>query len=285
VIERVDKSAAKPSTSRELISPNQLGQIPTFWTLESRSLDSLGTISRDLGRELSLNEFLLALAPDVTQLQFSPILPDAHDSPRSVRASHSPEHVEFSRNHRQTATKWVLRTAEDGKSIDLRHMASRERLQLILETIQKRQQIGRFAVGLRSSMRIDMDSAMISGDDPSIVAITTRMGSVLQPGSDLLKTWHAIREACVKLIADGPPEPVATAYQMALIFYDMLEDPNSPQLQGTAWVWRNQVSEFREILDGLGIEQNLPTDIGEIINRETVFNATSFWRDWGRASG
>jgi len=78
VVERVETSSEKPTTTRELVSPEQLANIPEFWTIESRSVDSLGTISRDLGRELSLNEFLLALAPDVTQLRYSPLIPDAH---------------------------------------------------------------------------------------------------------------------------------------------------------------------------------------------------------------
>ena len=78
VVERVETSSEKPTTTRELVSPEQLANIPEFSTLESRSVDSLGTISRDLGRELSLNEFLLALAPDVTQLRYSPLIPDAH---------------------------------------------------------------------------------------------------------------------------------------------------------------------------------------------------------------
>ena len=61
-----------------------------FWTLESRSVDSLSLISRDLGSELSLNQFLSALAPDLKQFQYSPLLPEAHEHRDEVGKSHTP---------------------------------------------------------------------------------------------------------------------------------------------------------------------------------------------------
>ena len=78
VKEEILATESKTGTARSMLSPSNLRQLPAFWTVESRLVDSLGVISRDLGHELSLNQFLLALAPDVKQLQYSPLLPDAH---------------------------------------------------------------------------------------------------------------------------------------------------------------------------------------------------------------
>ena len=67
VVEEIDIDVDKNSikTNRNLVSQNELGKMKIFWTIESRLSDYLGYISRDLGRELSLNNFLGALAPEL----------------------------------------------------------------------------------------------------------------------------------------------------------------------------------------------------------------------------
>ena len=50
VIESVEGTWDKPITKRYLTSPREIKKMPEFWTVESRLVDSLGTISRDLGR-------------------------------------------------------------------------------------------------------------------------------------------------------------------------------------------------------------------------------------------
>jgi molecular chaperone HtpG len=88
---------------RKLVTFAELSGMHNFWTLESRLMDSLGIISRDLGKELSLGEFLHALAPDLQQQKYSPIISDAHLFRDELIESYHPVSVEFSRNNQQTA--------------------------------------------------------------------------------------------------------------------------------------------------------------------------------------
>jgi molecular chaperone HtpG len=77
VRESVKTQADKTITSRTLLSQQALEGVDTFWTIESRLVDYLGIISRDMGRELSLNDFLSTLAPDFRDPRIHTILPDA----------------------------------------------------------------------------------------------------------------------------------------------------------------------------------------------------------------
>src|SRR5262249_43332100 len=67
VVERLIDDPPPPRAGRDLCNLESLQTMQMFWSVESRLVDSLGTISRDLGRELSLHEFTTTLAPDRAQ--------------------------------------------------------------------------------------------------------------------------------------------------------------------------------------------------------------------------
>jgi molecular chaperone HtpG len=279
VIERVDADAAKPTANRELISPNELREVPFFWTLESRAVDSLGTISLDLGRELSLNQFLLALAPDVTQLlRYTPILPDAHRSQAAVWEFHSPERVEFSRLHQQTAIRWTRTTCPSECSIDVPALTTKKAFEAFIAIIRQEQR--RFQQGL--NLRIAIEKAPFAGDDLSVMAVSSRMGTVLREDSGLLNDWLTIRSGVVQLAESASTVDLLCAVRIANAFADALSWGRQRQDgQGPA-LWRDLIAEFRSILARLKIPDDLPVDLRARISTLVVFDATSFWRDWDR---
>jgi molecular chaperone HtpG len=282
VIERVETSGDERKSSRTLISPHELRSVPFFWTLESRSVDSLGTISMDLGRELSLNEFLLALAPDVTQLlQYSPMIPDAHRSKEAIRSSHRPDQVEFSRKHQLTAIRWEQKLQGREFGIDLNTTLSRARLDSLAPYI--REVAERTPMGLRLS--IDVEVARLSGDDPEVMAVSSRTGAVLQDGSILHQTWATIRTGLLRLAEQAPPTEVVCALSIANAFSSALAWRRERQDQFGSALWRERISEFKSILANLKIAEDLPGDLRDRVTRLVVFDATSFWRDWDRMSG
>jgi molecular chaperone HtpG len=279
VIERVDTDAGKPTASRELISPNVLKGVPFFWTLESRAVDSLGTISLDLGRELSLNQFLLALAPDETQLlRYTPILPDAHRSQGAVRESHSPERVEFSRQHQQTAIKWTQKTRPGECSIDFETLMTKEAFEALIAVA--RQEQARYPHGL--NVRVAIEKAPFEGDDPSVMAVSSRMGTVLRGDGGLLQDWLTIRCAVVKLAAAGSLPDLMCSMRIANAFADALTWGRQRNEGVAPVMWRELISQFRSILANLEIPEDLPSDLRARITNVVVFDATSFWRDWDR---
>jgi molecular chaperone HtpG len=279
VIERIDAAAGKPTATRALISPNELQEVPFFWTLESRAVDSLGTISLDLGRELSLNQFLLALAPDVTQLlQYTPILPDAHRSQAAVWNCHSPERIEFSRQHQQTAIKWMRKTVPSECELNMETLMSKPRLDALIALIRRTEQ--RHPHGL--NLRIAIEKAPFSGDDPSVMAVSSRMGTVLQADSGLLQDWLTIRSGMVQLAAASALEDLMCALRIANAFAESLTWGRQGHEGSGPVIWRESISQFKSILANLQIPEELPGDLRVRITSLVVFDATSFWRDWDR---
>lgn len=130
VIESTDHNK-KNSSERKLVSFEELANTTHFWTIESRLVDSLGIISRDLGRELSLNEFLNALAPDLSELRYSPIVLDAHLFSEELLAAYHPVAVEFSRRHQQTVIQW-----ETGGIKNIDHRQHFEEDQMFAEQVE-----------------------------------------------------------------------------------------------------------------------------------------------------
>jgi hypothetical protein len=280
VIERVENVGGKPITNRKLVSPLELHGIQAFWTIESRSVDSLGLISLDLGRELSLNEFLIALAPDIKQLRYSPILPDAQWSRSAVRASHCPARIEFSREHQQTAIEWVLRKGPSETELDLRAIIPKKIFNQLVEMFNKDDRVrSRWRSG-KFGFQFPLETAAISGDDEKIVGICSRMGAFLNPGSNLLRTWQTIRKAMVKLVETGSIDKLFTAATVANAFNqcfsrgEIHEGPNT---------WRQEIASFRAIVNQLEIKEDLPMDLRDLVSPTFIFDATSFWRKWNRA--
>jgi molecular chaperone HtpG len=279
VIERVDSQGDKRQTSRTLISPNVLCNIPFFWTIESRSVDSLGTISLDLGRELSLNEFLLALAPDATQLlKYSPIVPEAHRSQRAIRSSHYPISVEFSRHHRQTAIKWIPKQGAVDFSINLHAILEKVKLQALLAIMRQDPD----SVNLASELIIPMDIAEIVGDDNAVMAVASRMGSILKTGSDLGRIWQSIYETFQKLRDCGSPDDILCALHMARSFANIVTAKGANYERRPGSNWRERIGAFAAIRTRVGIREELPSDLRDSTFEGAVFDATSYWRDWDR---
>lgn len=284
VLEEVSSQDQKPITSRKLISPNDLRKVSTFWTIESRSVDSLGIISLDLGRELSLNEFLIALAPDVTQLRYSPLIASAERSTDAIHATHAPERVEFSRVHQQTAIKWSMSSGEEIK-IDIEKLVPRGRYESLLRAARLDQEEISYDERLflqrveGFGFQIEMYSAELSGDDPKVQGVNTRMGPILQPKSALHVAWQTIRTGVTELVKDAEFPEIKTALNVAHAFgFSLSRDDDR---YGIAYsMWRSSIHRFRNLLDERGIKTELPTEIRGLVEGGTVFDATTFWRDW-----
>ena len=199
VIERVSKVAKsrKPRTSRVLISEIELEKAPEFWTVESRLVDSLGLISRDLGRELSLNEFIGVFAPDEQELSYSPIVPDAHQFRLSFALSHAPAHAQFCRKHQRSAIKWVPRDKGSVSSLFLNAFGSFEFNKELEDVMTKNRYLMHTAiVGLRS-----IDVADLVGDDADVLAVKSRSGFVVKSQTIEAVVIHTIKRALVMLMS------------------------------------------------------------------------------------
>jgi hypothetical protein len=276
VIETVDDTR---SCLRSMISNNDADMLLQFWTLEARLLDLLGTISRDLGREVSLNEFLSKLAPELEHFRFSPLMPDAEVFSFSFGTSHHPELVEISRQHQYSAVRW-LRGSDDPSQLCLSLEFLKPDYLEVVEQIyrQKDDDLTGYASRLK---RIDMYAARIRGDAAEKVeAVATALGIILLPGSFAHGFWLNLRERIVTLGQTGEaPDRMADLYLVAAALNHWLlpgGDYSASKAKGR-WsrVWAAVSDDVRRSID-------IPRNADEVIERSTIFSARTYWRDWGK---
>jgi molecular chaperone HtpG len=214
VLERIETRNGSPIVERCLVSPEALEQQSHFWTIESRLVDSLGIISRDLGRELSLNEFLTSLAPEHAELGHSPILPDANLFAEDIKGSHHPDLVQFSRLYQQTAIKWTpgKTTANEAARVALKDETFSA---AVNQELRKLDEHGRSRVPL--SLGSNTAIAEIVGDEPKITIVRTRMGTLLEPKSEVARIWELLKRESHSVRKGKMRAPICSAsgYQLS----------------------------------------------------------------------
>jgi len=287
VIERVNSSGKGETASRAMVSQVELGNEPNFWTVESRLVDSLGTISRDLGRELSLNEFLGVLAPDLTELRYSPIIPDAHLFAQALLRSHKASRVVFSRAHQQTAIQWTPRLpADDNLWIDLNQLCSQSLIRAINRDIAQSNRLQGDAFDafldfneVRSVVCIAIETSEVVGDDDRVQIVTNRIARIIQKGSECEDLWKVFCKTIRCAIAlENAPRLVLQLMQLGERFLTIATKRGAVNDRA----WRELYSKICESLIKHGVPNELPEDLSAISRFES-FDASSYWRDWSKS--
>ncbi len=281
VIERIIKDAdGRTQSARAMISQEDLAKESEIWSVESRLVDSLGTISRDLGKELSLNEFLTTLAPEMRAVPYSPMLPDAHVFKLTLRKSHRADVVRFSRQNQESAVRWIPRSKHD-------HTWSINMSEVLGQTGYS--EFSRQAYALiraHSLSRIDVEVCSIEGDGQAVDCVATRVVPIMRAGSELAQYYGAIHEGVCRCIKNNLPLNVLVKLvAFANLFVEAarggLHDRfrykrNGPEIG----FWRENYHDVSAVLRSLGVTDLLPEDVrlyGESLQR---FDACSYWLDW-----
>lgn len=281
VVETHEKGLRHDGRQRKLVSPEYLSELPDFWTIESRLVDSLGIISRDLGRELSLNEFLTALAPDFDELDFFPLVPDAHQFDEDVKTSHRPVEVRFSRAHQQTAIQWKKSTIADEKEADEPDNAFYRGVRNELFRLAENRRI-RFSVSLNH--KLDFAEAEISGDGDKVSMVRTRILIVARPDSETARVVRALDQGLKVAKRSLSEIAFARVTRLRDLYILFLRSTGSfrEELREIDRIWKDIVRDSEKILTRAGVEvSGIPMTLDDF-DFDTVFDATSYWRDWNR---
>ncbi len=298
VIETIEKAKERPKFQRSLISPESLKLQNVFWTIESRLVDSLGIISRDLGRELSLNEFLASLAPEHTELGHSPILPDANLFIEDIMASHHPALVQFSRKYQQTAMQWALGGAGARDALDAA-LNNGDFLAAFRKESEIR--IGEEEERIPVDVKSEITVAQINGDENDVNTVKTRMGTVIAEGSQVAQIWQLIEKAIAKASERKEAYRCIKCLRMSSYYAHILERgiisqhygrneffegmrlsmKNRGRQVGNDSLWVFLASEVNAILEEYAIDGEIP-ETQEFLLNEKRFNASDYWRDWHR---
>ncbi len=299
----MESTAARDGSSvsvveRTLVTPRTLKAQSHFWTIESRLMDSLGIISRDLGRELSLNQFLTSLAPEHADLGHSPVLPDANLFKEDLVASYRPTFVQFSRLYQQTAIKWTPGEAKTPWNM-IRHPLD-EALSLAIAEVYGNlpDHKASLARGIEAEGVIAV--AEVEGDEPNINIVITRIATVLAPGSEVARIWNMIANGMNISMEKKDAQQIIRCYLLGRFYYglvnmdrgildsaeDMYYSKKYHQIQelvephARQMMWNEIAVELNPFLQEHGLG-SLPVST-DFIFSSNLFNATSYWRDWHR---
>jgi molecular chaperone HtpG len=280
------------SGGRALKSLSHVESLSEFWTIESRTVDYLGVISRDLGRELNIYSFLGSLAPEQYDPTVNPIVIDPEAFSTHLLESHQVTEVDFSRKHQRTLLRWQKITNH------------RPQLRTILAGIHRdqffRSVLERGLSRLLSSAADDLRLALtrisrvmmissIKGDVGDVLVVRTRLVTVLVDTSPAAQSWKIIENSLRSL-----KSPLSTDDQLTLLLglvviakaLESLGDYRSrrygtPDFDDFQGLWRSIIESINSVLSKQPGNSTLPSELRQVIGKEnTWFDAASFWRDW-----
>lgn len=284
----IERQNADVKTTRTLVSQQDIANEKQFWTVESRLLDSLGTISRDLGRELSLHEFVTGLAPEFKALPYWPLVPDAWAFRDLLTVTHKPQSAEFSRFHQQSAIQWIQRQSlDDNTCIDIFSLfPGYESLGLGISSEMVHIVRGQHSAEAIRKLKFT-EIASIKGDDPKVEILNTRTMTIIQPQTVMSKTWLEIRAALIKCaeLKVALDEDFQVLISLAVLFGSYIQndrerysyDPDNRFNQ-----WPKLATKAESYLQRLGIEVDIPKEINPEATTKIIFDAADYWRDWFR---
>jgi molecular chaperone HtpG len=289
VVESVHEADGRHTSQRTMVSLSALAAEERLWTVESRLVDSLGNISRDLGRELSVNEFLAALAPDLQQLRYSPIVPDSHLFKADLEETHRVCRVEYSRKHQQSALQWTVTGIESSPIVDLSRLCTPEFIKALNAVLRERQGPSEdwedYLVSDEEptqphlQTRLVVQIAEMVGDDPKVHAVVSRSATVIRVSSPIAEFWSSWTD-CVRALAKDESDPtlVIDLMQLGTFVLGMIRSSRRQSIRHV----REVFDSIQDRLTQIGRALNLTIDLEEVGNRAAVFDATSYWRDWSK---
>jgi len=287
-------------TSRNLMSIHELESLTNFWAIESRLVDSLGIMSRDLGRELSLNEFLGKLAPELLDPRINCILPDAHLFKNVIRSSHKLVKVEFSRKNQQSIMKWEIRN----KSLSDDYITFKMSDYLPHKTYLKEyddnfDEFNKFLVVIPIEGNIEK----VRGINTRIVTILNHKSKIIDVLQVLVKALKCARfklneisineyrnlisyvTNVIKLaswqISKSTFESDEYFFSVPSIYDNPRKRYSSRRASISEATFYEETLRINRLLDNLGIQERINLSLVELENEGIVFDASSYWLDWG----
>lgn len=292
VIEQTEKIDKEFITQRKLLPLSQLKEMESFWTLESRLADNLGVISRDLGKELSYNNFLIKNSPLLFVPEINPIVFDIFEIKEKVILSHTIEKVKFSKENQQTLVKWV----KNNNSVDIKliEIFNDDRLKKArIELHNKYRNLTRYTDKLPLiNIILGTKIANIEGDLSDVIGVNTRVVKIYKSGSYIANIWEELKNAIIILYDKERFDELTLIISTSSIYSQIYDNGfNSRKLfeysfetpgdENILSDWQEIANNANSVLTDLAKQFQFPVNMIDISSKKDKwFNAKQYWRDW-----
>lgn len=301
----VFETIRESKTIRKLINEEDLQNVESFWTIESRLADSLGIISRDLGKELSVNEFFILLSIDDKNSVLSPIIYDAHLFSDWIIKSHKVSNVVFSMSKQQTQIEWIKKTPEEVDTFKMKLDLFNDKNNSILETLISKYKFP-FDGGIRnkryrnrsfllnrltfqtSSYDLDLfpysfmknSSACVNGDVENIELIKTRLIGIFKDESIISQQWKTL-ENCLVITLNNKDTINAITCVLALNLLSFSISYSAYDVIDLEHSWSLIIEDLEKVFELHNISSPSKKLYKEFFeNKKLHFDASRFWFDW-----
>lgn len=275
-----ERSSSYGANNKKLVSQNELNNYDFFWTIESRLVDNLGVISRDIGKELNFNEFLDQFAEGVFSQKISPIVFDPQNYSQMILNTHQVAFVEFSKQYQHTLVKWEKKDKATGVEPWLEYVTNnKSEIYAILETTYTRRYHYRFNYLIKKPDIIHYSE--FEGDLESIEGITTRLVCIIKKGTELevkvskiIESFNSIMNNLVE--DDKPIQELGLMVGLYILFVDGLLNRNRIE-------FKDILTNYRGNFKRTSQNEWLLEEIESILISDVWFDASDYWRDWSRS--
>lgn len=286
-------------SKRDLITLDKVNGMKEFWAIESRAVDYLGIISRDLGRELNVVSFIDTYLLSDNNTSINPLIIDAHQYIDELYDTHTISEIEFSKKNQRTVVKWQKK---ENDLIEDLYITSEDLRSFVLgkfyeygitdqrNSYSSRSILAQFNTEDKDLIDINFPLAKLSGDIPEIIGVKSRMGVIISKDSFLSASLTALQQ-CINKTLVAKSDDIYQLHFARIIIYllcikasnprnesYMSEKATAPQLKT---IWREIFLKINTLLKKNEIPYMFSDNLDELIgDKENWFNASRYWLDW-----
>lgn len=293
VLEKTTYNGAERRAQRELISGKNLNELESYWAIESNLVDYLGNISRNIEREISLNDFLLSMAPDLIDKDVDPLIMEPNLYTDTIFSSHYISKVKLSSDRKQTLIKFnKLQHAEEHFNS---HINISPKVMLLLKEYMRH-------MGYRYSNFVvtPILCSEIESDVEDVRGVRTKMAVILNKDSRAAKLCSSLNIILKNLdLVEYQERNFILEYILKVFFLLTSDITISKDLSTGAknyisnsglsgytnnfsdekdWNKRNFI--INSILEKIGVHEDVYLPVDEILSEGRIVEASSYWNQW-----
>lgn len=287
VKEELEINTDNVNVKRELITPNELKNLSEFYTIESRLVNYLGILSRDLGRELSLNSFLYKMAPELQDTKINPIITDDNHFTKYYYTTHVPVEVNFSRQNLQTVIKWTREVnyqnifeliTDDDKNV-FSDVLREYNLQV------ERRDVLKFVEEFR------LFFSEIKGDLSGIQMVISKNAIFLNINHELKSQVLTLVQLLMQTTCSPSKLALRERAILILFYYILLSHFHEDSPGRALYVRRDRITQiyYKSVADQVNnilikhkINSSFPLNIDLLVSNDQIFNVTRYMHTWDK---
>ncbi|MCW9033280.1 MAG: ATP-binding protein [Rhodospirillales bacterium] len=280
--------------SRDLISKSVLFELGSFWTYQSRFANYLGVMSRDLGKEIGINEFLSSMAPSMVDQKVTPILIDHEQHFDDLFGYFCIDQVQFNRKEKKIVAHWTLNSKEI-TDINIFSYGKREVLLNLTKKydVEQTDYIQRWFRGSGREVLAKRNQIFVAdfdGDVEETLWVQHGEAIAIADSSIEAKIWEKLVSLSAHFDEKHTDPKNTQLIEFSMFIFIFLMSATIPNRPNHINISGSEIKHFKTAWDRVVKDlRNIDTEKSNLLNedhdlfsdKDKWFNARSYWFSWG----